>query len=172
MTDLEKINRTYADIKINDTINGEGISVSFWASGCPHHCKGCHNPTTWNPSSGKLFTQESMDKILNNIEKNGVVRNFSILGGEPLAEYNVELVSYILREVRNRYPDIKVFMWTGYKYHSIKHLDCVANVDILIDGLFVEEEKDLMLKHRGSRNQNVVDVQKSRQTGLVHLIQE
>lgn len=151
----------YSDIKLNDSINGEGISLSLFVSGCTNYCKGCFNENTWDFNYGKEFTEETMNYILDNINKNGVKRNFSVLGGDPLHEKNLPTVLKILKKVKQTYPSITTYVWSGYLYEDL--LDkygkkIFKNIDILIDGKFIEELKDLTLKLRGSSNQRIINI--------------
>ena len=152
----------YAGINKNDVVNGEGICVSFFMQGCPHHCSGCFNPETWDPQGGKEFTTETMIEILTAISANGIIRNLSILGGEPLVDYNIELTALIVSTVKMIYPSVKVFIWTGYDMTDLTtasnpfYMNIIFNkADVLITGPFVEEKKDLTLKWRGSSNQEI-----------------
>ena len=146
----------------NDFINGKGISVSLWTSGCPHKCKGCFNSETWNPDSGYDIPSNLKEQLIEAITANGVQRNFSILGGEPLAPYNQEFVLDILTAVREAFPHIKIYLWTGYTLENLKSQNSALinsildKIDVLIDGPFIEKEKDLTLELRGSRNQRIL----------------
>lgn len=154
----------YAGYMPNDFIDGEGICVSFWVQGCPFHCPGCHNPEGWDFNGGYNVPLDIKGKIVKAISANGIQRNFSILGGEPLCESNKELVHSILTAVRAAYPNIKVFLWTGYTYEELLEQKdetinaILANVDTLIDGRYIESERDVTLKLRGSRNQRIIDL--------------
>lgn len=165
------MSKRYAGIKLNDVANGEGVCVSYWSQGCPHRCPGCHNPETWNPSGGMKYTTKVLDEIILAISKNGVNRNFSVLGGEPLAEYNLDQTYEVVSRVRELFPNIRIYLWTGYLLEHLtnnsKAMSVLDNVDILIDGLFVEELKDLSLELRGSSNQRVIDLNAYRTTGNI-----
>ena len=150
----------YNTIITNDVTNGEGVCVSFFVQGCPHHCSGCFNPETWDFNGGKLYNEEVKWQIIKAISANGIERNFSILGGEPLAPQNIKMVEEIVTTVRIAYPNIKIFLWTGYDFENLdfdnKNYDNIlSNIDVIIDGKFIEEQKDLSLKLRGSSNQNI-----------------
>lgn len=145
----------YNRIIKNDMVNGKGICVSFWVQGCPHCCEECFNPETWDSEEGKPYTKETKKEIIEVISANGIQRNFSILGGEPLAPYNLEMIEDIIHTVRATYPDIKIYLWTGYDFEGIKHLNILDSIDVIIDGKFVKELKNLDLKLRGSSNQNI-----------------
>ena len=159
-----------AGLKLNDCIDGEGISVSLWTQGCPHQCKGCHNPETWDFEGGyEDETNEIRGQIVKALIANDIQRNFSILGGEPLCKQNAKDVFTILTCVRMAYPHIKIFLWTGYTYEYLLSLNneiingILSKVDILIDGLFVEKQRDISLYLRGSRNQRVIDLKQMRE---------
>ena len=151
----------YAGIIPNDVVNGEGICVSIFTQGCPHHCPGCFNPGTWDYEGGLPLPPGYKEKIIKLISANGIQRNFSILGGEPLCPENREFVLDIVTTVRERYPNIKIFLWTGYEYQELlTNNNPVVNsilekINVLIDGPFIEEKKDLTLKLRGSSNQTI-----------------
>lgn len=150
----------YAGIIENDVVNGEGICLSYWTQGCPHKCDGCHNPETWNFNGGKEDSKENiLNKILTLLNKNNIHRNLSILGGEPLCDENIDFTMEILKQVKQRYPSIKTFVWTGYTYEELCKLykDIIFdNIDVLIDGKYDKNQRDITLKLRGSKNQRVL----------------
>lgn len=151
----------YSAIVPNDVVNGEGVCVSFFVQGCPHHCKECFNPETWDFRGGQLYTDHTRWEIIENIGANGLTRNFSVLGGEPLDERNLTMVDEVVSAVRQAYPHIKIFLWTGYTIEDLStvfdgRLGRILNtIDVLIDGPFIAEQKDLSLKLRGSKNQRI-----------------
>ena len=145
-----------ADINKNDVINGQGVCVSVWTQGCPHHCKGCHNPESWNFSGGyEVDENEIIEKILQFLVENGVQRNLSILGGEPLCIENIDFTITLLAKAKEKYPSIKTFVWTGYRMEEFSK-EVLENIDVLIDGPFILEERDITLKLRGSKNQRIL----------------
>lgn len=150
----------YAGIIENDVVNGEGICLSYWTQGCPHKCEGCHNPETWNFNGGKEDSKENiLNKILTLLNKNNIHRNLSILGGEPLCDENIDFTMEILKQVKQKYPSIKTFVWTGYTYEELCKLykDIIFdNIDVLIDGKYDKNQRDITLKLRGSKNQRVL----------------
>ena len=160
-----------AGLKLNDCIDGEGISVSLWTQGCPHRCLGCHNPETWDFEGGyEDETNNLRGEIIKALTANGIKRNFSILGGEPLCRENVEDVLTIISCVKAALPDTKIYLWTGYTYEYLMTLnnkyinDILSKIDVLIDGPFIQEQRDLSLHLRGSRNQRVIDLKSMRET--------
>lgn len=145
-----------ADINKNDVINGQGVCVSIWTQGCPHRCKGCHNPESWSFSGGyEVEENETIEKILQYLVENGVQRNLSILGGEPLCAENLNFTIALLARAKEKYPHIKTFVWTGYHMEDFPR-EYLENIDVLIDGPFILEERDITLKLRGSKNQRVL----------------
>lgn len=152
-----------AGINKNDMVNGEGVSVSLFLQGCPFHCPGCHNPETWDPAGGTEHTENSVIKqIVDAISANGIQRNLSILGGEPLdTQEKINFLNSLIKEIKNYYPTIKIIIWTGYLYNYLKNkkeLEYILNnIDYLIEGPFKIEERDITLKWRGSRNQNIIN---------------
>ncbi len=151
-----------ADIITNDVINGQGICTSVWLQGCPHHCPGCHNPEAWNFDGGTLYDQDMVTfKILKIMRKNGIQRNLSILGGEPLCPQNAEFVRVLCAAARYMYPDIKIFCWTGYNLEDI-HPIFLKDIDVLIDGKFELDKRDVSLPLRGSSNQRIIHLKEGK----------
>jgi len=152
----------YAGLITNDFANGTGTCVSFWTQGCPHHCPSCQNPETWDFQGGKEVPTDIRSQIIKAICANGITRNFSVLGGEPLCDENLDEVDKIITGVRTAYPQIKIFVWTGYileelkekKNDKINHI--LSQIDVLIDGPFIQAERDITLELRGSRNQRIL----------------
>lgn len=159
----------YAGIIKNDVAAGKGVCVTFFVQGCDIHCPGCHNPQTWDFNGGYEFTQDTMDRILEALHANGVQRNFCVMGGEPLNDNNRFLTNLVITEVRKKYPDIKIYVWTGYHYEDLlaKHEKILQNIfdniDVLVDGPFVKEQRDITLAMRGSKNQRIIDLKEKKE---------
>lgn len=154
----------YAGLDKNDIVNGKGFCVSFWTQYCPHRCKGCHNPETWSKDGGMLIEyNDLLQEIIEAIKSNNVIRNFSILGGEPLCDENVSLVNNLIKDIKQIYPNILIYCWTGYNFEDIKdkYKEVLSNIDVLIDGKFIAEQRDVSLHLRGSLNQRVIDCKSS-----------
>lgn len=151
----------YSVIIPNDVVNGHGVCVSFFVQGCPHHCPGCFNEETWDFHGGVPYTSEVKWNIIKAIAANNINRNFSVLGGEPLAAQNIDMTWEVINAVRHAYPNIEIILWTGYTYEELmiqpseNLLNILNTIDILVDGPFIEKEKDLSLQLRGSRNQRI-----------------
>ena len=154
----------YAGLMENDIVDGEGICVSLWVQGCPHHCPGCHNPETWDFNGGYEVPDDIRGKIVKAISANDITRNFSILGGEPLCEENLDFVLNIITSVRTAYPNIKIYIWTGYTFEELikqqnpKVLTILKQINYLIDGPYKEELRDTTLPLRGSSNQTIINL--------------
>lgn len=155
----------YATIKLNDAANAPGIAVSVYLQGCPHHCPGCFNPETWSFTGGKEFTVETLDEIVKGLMANGIHRSLCLLGGEPLCEENEFLTYLIISTVKEKVPETPIYIWTGYKYEDLqkrsgKIEQILAATDVLIDGPYVEELRDITLPLRGSSNQRIIYLDK------------
>jgi anaerobic ribonucleoside-triphosphate reductase activating protein len=152
----------FAGIIYNDIASAPGICLTFFAQGCNSRCEGCHNPETWDFCGGKEFTQETLKSIIDGLVANGVSRSLAIQGGEPLCEENLFLTDLLISEVKKKYPDIKIYLWTGFIYEDLlessnQRLKNILNsIDVLIDGPYKKEERDITLFMRGSRNQRVI----------------
>ena len=167
----------YGEIKLCDIANGEGVRVSLFVSGCTHHCKNCFNPQTWSFDYGEPFTKEVEDKILKELEPS-YIDGLSLLGGEPFEPENQRELLPLLREIREKYPHKTIWCFTGFRlddelladgsYPRCEATDALlACIDVLVDGRFVRELKDISLQFRGSRNQRVIDMNKTRETGTI-----
>lgn len=150
----------YHKITRFDTSNGPGIRSVLWVSGCAHHCPGCHNPETWDVSSGKLFTEESLKYLLDSIAP-PYIAGVTFSGGDPLLPLNRSSISQIMHEIRTLYPTKSIWVYTGYLYEDIKSLPLLSYVDVLVDGRFILDQKDITLPYAGSRNQRVIDIPRS-----------
>lgn len=166
----------YADIKQYDVANGPGVRVSLFVSGCTHHCKNCFNEETWDFQFGKPFTEKEQETILGYLEPD-YIAGLSLLGGEPFEPSNQEGLLPLLRKVRQRFPQKTIWCYSGYlfdtqilgemcpKWDMTKEM--LSYLDILVDGRFVEEKKNLKLRFRGSENQRIIDVKQSLAQGTV-----
>lgn len=150
-----------AGIDKNDAVNGEGISVSVWFQGCPHHCFKCHNPETWNQDGGKEINRaDLLEEIKKAIIKNGIVRNVSFLGGEPLAPYNVKDAIFLAQKIKEFSSKSKIYLWTGYTIEDFTEemKEIYQYVDVIIDGKYIDNLRDITLPLRGSSNQRILPI--------------
>lgn len=161
----------YSKINPCDIANGVGVRVSLFVSGCRNHCKGCFNHETWDFNHGQEFTTDTFEAISQELDSFWV-SGLSILGGEPLEPENRSAVTSICHLVRQRHPSKTIWLYTGFLYEDVKDLEVMRYIDVLVDGRFVEELKDITLKFRGSSNQRIIDVKQSRKTGDVVLWNE
>ncbi len=167
----------YAQIRSMDISNGEGVGVSLFVQGCDRHCFNCFNSETWDFNGGKEWTEEAKNKFMELIDR-PYIRRISVLGGEPLAEQNLDEVLSLIKEIRISFPEKTIWLYTGYELSEIikqeqyekvsgipsvwsKRWKIISNIDVLVDGEYIDEQKDLTLKWRGSKNQHVIDVKQS-----------
>ncbi|MGN0487271.1 MAG: anaerobic ribonucleoside-triphosphate reductase activating protein [Acutalibacteraceae bacterium] len=168
----------YATIKRFDVANGPGVRVSLFVSGCTHRCKNCFNSEAWDFNYGEKFTDEVLSSIIKSLRPD-YIRGFSLLGGEPFDPHNQPVLVDVLKKVKAVYPQKDVWCYTGYDFEkdllsgrlcdSSITMGMLENIDILVDGKFVEELKNLTLRFKGSSNQRIIDVKKSLATGEVIL---
>ncbi|WP_461810690.1 anaerobic ribonucleoside-triphosphate reductase activating protein [Faecalimonas sp.] len=161
----------YGNIKKHDIADGPGVRVSLFVSGCTHHCKGCFNSETWDFNYGQPYTSETEKEILKAMEP-GYISGFTLLGGEPFEPENQKVLVGLLKNIRAKFPDKSIWCYTGYTYDVdlIKdgkvHIDVtdemLSYIDVLVDGEFIEDKKDLLLEFRGSSNQRLIDLDKMR----------
>lgn len=155
----------YGNIKKIDIADGEGVRVSLFVSGCRNACPGCFNPETWNFKFGKEFTSETEDEIIQALKPEHI-QGFSLLGGEPFEEENQKVLAPFLEKLKTIYPEKDIWCWTGYvldkdlQNGQRKHTEYTDRmlkcIDVLVDGPFIQEKKNLMLEFRGSENQRII----------------
>lgn len=170
----------YHNITHDDMNNGEGLRVVLWLSGCSHYCYNCQNPQTWNPDSGIPFDKSAKQEIFDELSKD-YISGLTLTGGDPLYENNLDEVLKLVQKIRIFFPEKTIWLYSGYnfdllnsKYNEYKYTpfatdadewltrwEIISNVDVLIDGEYIDEQKDLALMWRGSKNQNCIDVKKS-----------
>lgn len=167
----------YGELKKCDIANGIGVRVTLFVSGCTNHCPDCFQPQTWDFDYGKPFTDETKEEIFTELDK-PFINGLTVLGGEPFEPRNQRELLPLLREVREKYPDKTIWCFTGFRlddellrdgsYPRCEATDgMLACINVLVDGRFVKELKDISLQFRGSRNQRVIDMDRTRETGQV-----
>ena len=159
----------YANIKFCDIANGEGVRTSLFVSGCTHHCKNCFNPETWDFRYGQTFTDQTIKIIIDSLAPS-YINGLTLLGGEPLEKVNQIGILPLLKAIKSNYKDKTIWCYTGYlfedflpngKMHTNYTNEILSLIDIMVDGEFVEDLKDISLRFKGSSNQRIIDVQKS-----------
>ena len=166
----------YGEIKKTDIANGEGVRVSLFVSGCTHHCEGCFNPETWNFCYGREFTSETEIELLNALSPD-FINGLTLLGGEPFEPQNQRALVPFLKKVKEQYPKKNIWCYTGYLFDEELLKDSRARcevtdemlsmIDVLVDGEFRQELKNITLRFRGSENQRIIDIKKSLEAGKV-----
>ena len=169
----------YGVIKKNDIANGPGVRVSLFVSGCTHHCKGCFNKESWDFNAGKEFTEETENIIMEAL-KPDYVKGITLLGGEPFERVNQQGLLPFLRKVKENYPEKDIWCFTGYLFDKdilermckdwVETPELLRLIDVLVDGEFILEQRNLMLKFKGSENQRTIDVKRSLETGKTVLL--
>lgn len=170
----------YGNIKKVDIANGEGVRVSLFVSGCRHHCKGCFNPETWNFNYGKIYTKDTENEIIELLKPN-YIQGLTLLGGEPMERENQRVLIELLRRVKKELPLKDVWCYSGYtfetdikdkngKAHTEFTDEMLSYINVLVDGEFVENLKNISLAFRGSSNQRIIDMQQTLKTGKVELL--
>ena len=157
----------YGNIKKYDIADGPGVRVSLFVSGCRHHCKGCFNPETWDFAHGEPYTEKTEKEILEAL-KPGYIAGFTVLGGEPFEPETQVVLKGLLAKIKNTYPEKDIWCYSGYTYetdlaeggavHTEDTDEMLSYIDVLVDGEFVEAERDLTLQFRGSRNQRILQL--------------
>ncbi|MCH5253442.1 MAG: anaerobic ribonucleoside-triphosphate reductase activating protein [Lachnospiraceae bacterium] len=148
----------YHNITKDDMLNGDGLRVVLWVAGCSHCCKDCHNPVTWDPDGGLPFDEAAKQEIFNQLEK-PYISGVTFSGGDPFHSANRPDVRNLMAEIKKRFPEKTIWLYTGEDWENILQDAAVKYIDVLIDGEFMSEEKDATLHWKGSRNQRVIDVQ-------------
>ena len=161
----------YHNITKDDMLNGDGLRVVLWVAGCSHGCKDCQNPITWDPQGGLPFTEEEKKEIFQEMDK-AYISGITFSGGDPLHPANIREVTALAREIRQRYPEKTIWLYTGYLWKEIVDLEIVNYLDVVVDGKFISAQKDITLPWRGSSNQKVIDVPSTLKEGKIVLQEE
>jgi len=154
-------NVQYNKIRKMDIANGPGVRVTIFFQGCDFHCKGCFNPETWKFGCGKEFTDETINHILD-LCNHEYIKGLSMLGGEPMHDKNIEGSTKLAKAFKEKYPEKSLWSWTGFTYETIKDKEIMNYLDVLVDGQFKAELFSPKLRWRGSSNQRVIDIKKTR----------
>ncbi len=161
----------YHNITKDDMLNGEGLRAVLWVAGCEHGCPGCHNPITWDIEGGIPFDAAAREELLGELAKE-YVSGVTFSGGDPLHPDNRREIGELAEEIRRRFPEKTIWLYTGYSWEEICGLPFISWVDVVVDGEFIEEQKDNALHWKGSANQRVIDVKRSLSAGQAVLREE
>ena len=155
----------YSGIKKTDIANGPGVRVSLFVSGCRNHCPGCFQPETWDFDYGEPFTTEAENEIITALRPSWI-QGFSVLGGDPMEPENQEALLPFLQRLKALFPEKDIWLYTGYAFESLQDSPLLSLIDVIVDGMFVEEERDISLAFRGSRNQRIINAPASLEAGV------
>ena len=154
----------YHNITKDDMLNGDGLRVVLWVSGCSHCCRECHNPITWDPNGGLLFDAAAKQELFQELEKD-FISGITLSGVDPLYFANRADILRLVREIKGKFPQKTVWLYTGFVWEAVEGLEIMKYVDVLVDGEFQIAQKDTQLHWRGSANQRVINVPASRAAG-------
>ena len=158
----------YHNITTNDMLNGAGLRTVLWTSGCNHHCKNCQNPQTWDENSGIPFGEEDLKELKEKL-KPDYISGITFSGGDPMFPHNRETILSLCKMMKKEFPTKTIWMYSGYTWEQIKNKEIIQYIDVLVDGEFQEELKDISLPYCGSSNQRIIDVQATLKTGEIKL---
>lgn len=161
----------YHNITKDDMLNGDGLRVVLWVSGCSHCCRECHNPITWDPNGGLPFDRDAKQELFAELKKD-YISGVTFSGGDPLHIANAFEITELAREIRETFPGKTIWLYTGASWEEVRHMEIVQFIDVLVDGEFEVENKDTTLHWKGSSNQRVIEVQKSLEKGELVLHEE
>ena len=158
----------YHNITTEDMLNGDGLRTVLWVAGCSHHCPFCQNPETHDPCGGIEFDNEAYKELLEDLEE-PYISGLTLSGGDPLYEGNRETVTELAKDIKEKFPKKTIWCYTGFNYEEVANLEIMQYIDVLVDGRFIEALKDNNLCWKGSSNQRVIDIKKTREIGNICL---
>ena len=150
----------YLSMTKAEIANGRGVRVALWVSGCNHCCKNCHNPDSWDCNAGKKFTDEDFNNLIKELSL-PYYDGITLTGGDPLYPSNIKDVEDIIVKIKDILPDKTVWCYTGYDYEQVKHLNIMKYIDVLVDGMYIDELRDITLPFKGSSNQRVINMKET-----------
>ena len=156
----------YHNITKDDMLNGDGLRVVLWVAGCEHCCEDCQNPVTWDINGGIPFDDNAKREIFEELEKE-YISGVTLSGGDPLHPVNRDEIAELADEIRDKFPQKSIWLYTGYEWETIKDLLIMKNLDVVVDGKYIKDLRDVNLPWRGSSNQNVIDVKESLALGKI-----
>ena len=159
----------YHNITKDDMLNGDGLRTVLWVAGCSHCCVECQNPITWDPRGGIPFDEDAKEELFKELEKD-YISGITYSGGDPLYPSNRECITNLSKEIREKFPNKTQWMYTGFLWETIQNLECMNYIDVVVDGEFEVDKKDVQLKWKGSSNQRVIDVKRTKEQGKIVLV--
>lgn len=160
----------YLQIEKASISNGPGVRVVLWVAGCNLHCKGCQNPESWNFNSGKLFDEDAKQELFKALDK-PYIKGITFSGGHPLENENINEIYSLCKEIKEKFPTKDIWLYTGHTFENIHSYLIIKHIDVLVDGPYIEEQRDITLKFRGSKNQRLIDVKETLKQGEIITIQ-
>ena len=156
----------YHNITHDDMKNGDGLRVVLWVAGCSHHCDKCQNPLTWDPDGGILFDEKAEREIYDQLSKK-YIAGITFSGGDPLFDGNIAGVMALAEKIRRDFPEKTIWLYTGFTWEEVCRLPIMKLVDVVVDGEYIDGQRDVRLRWKGSRNQRVIDVQDTLKSGSI-----
>ena len=161
----------YLSMTKAEIANGRGVRVALWVSGCNHYCKNCQNPESWNCNAGKKFTDEDFNNLIKELSL-PYYDGLTLTGGDPLHPSNIKDVENIVIKLKELLPNKTIWCYTGYDYEQVKHLNIMNYIDVLVDGLYIDELRDITLPFKGSSNQRVINMPETIKQKKIVLLEE
>ena len=161
----------YLNIVDCSVIDGEGVRVALFVSGCSHHCPGCHNPESWDPDAGKQFTEQTIEKILSLLSR-PFIKGITLTGGDPLFCGNRDELTKLCKIIKEKLPEKDIWCYTGFLYDFVKDLEIMDYIDVLVDGPFIMKQRNLNIPFRGSENQRIIDIPQSKRKNDIILVEK
>lgn len=158
----------YHNITTDDMLNGDGLRTVLWVSGCEHHCPECQNPITWDPDCGLIFDEKAEQELFSALDK-PYISGITFSGGDPFFPGNRDCITSLIKKVKKLFPNKTIWLYTGYKWEDISYIDEIQFVDVIVDGRFEKDLKDVKLHWKGSSNQRVIDVKETLAQGKIIL---
>jgi len=153
----------YAGLIKDDVNNGDGVGLTLFTQFCPHHCRGCQNPETWSKTGGLEYTNSVYNDIINYFMEHKYATRLTLSGGDPIC--SPDITQPLCKKIKEIRPDVKIWLYTGYIFENIKDNPILEYIDVMVDGPFIMEQRDITLRFRGSANQRIIDVQESIKKG-------
>ena len=158
----------YHNITVDDMLNGDGLRTVLWVAGCDHRCRGCQNPQTWDEKSGLPFDEQAKAELFEALSRD-YMTGITFSGGDPLMPCNRVVVGDLIKEIREKLPQKTIWLYTGSLFEEIRHLPFLSDIDVIVDGPYIEQQRDVQLHWKGSANQRVIDVKKTLSCGRIVL---